>query len=81
MFIRKLYINCKHRMCTTESHHMFIYTLKVVKGGGVGMWWRLDFFFFGGGRVTRVLEFSKCGKGRVLGQGRGVQISCISVKS
>lgn len=45
MIIRKLYINCKHRMCTTESHHMFIYTLKVVKGGGggdvveVGVFW------------------------------------------
>lgn len=23
-------------MCTTDSNHMFIYTLKVVKGGGGG---------------------------------------------
>lgn len=63
---------------------MFIYTLKVVKGGGGGDVVEVGGFFLGGGgwgRVTRVLEFSKCGKGRGLGQGRGVHISCISVKS
>lgn len=47
-------------MCTTDSNHMFIYTLKVVKGGGGGKVMEVGIFFWGGGRVTRVLEFSKC---------------------